>query len=281
MSQTRESSYAWCRNVARTQAKNFYYSFLLLDKPRRDAMCAIYAFNRLADDLSDDPGVKTTELFTQFRADLDAALDGHAPDHPLWLAFADSVHRYSIPRQYFHQMIDGVQSDISFHSLETFDELYAYCYRVASVVGLTIIHVLGFTDPQAPKLAEKCGVAFQLTNILRDVREDYDRDRVYLPQEDLRRHNVAPNDLGKDEVSPALRKVLMLEAERARGYYRDAMPLIQMVNPSGRPMLKALIKTYSKLLDRLIARDYEVLRERISLAKAEKLLILAQAALHL
>jgi 15-cis-phytoene synthase len=275
----REASYAWCRQVARTQAKNFYYSFLLLDKPRRDAMCAIYAFNRLADDLSDDPGPKTAGAFHQFRRDLDSALHGNAPNHPLWLAFADTATRYNIPSAYFHHMIDGVQGDITFHHLETFDDLYAYCYKVASVVGLTIIHVLGFEDPAAPALAEKCGVAFQLTNILRDVREDFDRNRIYLPQEDLRRHNVPTNDLGKDDVSPNLRRVLALEAERARGYYRDAMPLIAMVHKDGRPMLKALITTYARLLDRLHARDYQVLRERIRLSTPEKLLILAKAAL--
>lgn len=281
MSLDTKASYAWCENVARTQAKNFYYSFLLLDRPRREAMCAVYAFNRLADDLSDDPGPKTVEAFHQFRQDLDGSLAGKMPDHPLWPAFGDTVARYRIPAQYFHAMIDGVQSDIHFRALESFDELYRYCYRVASVVGLTIIHILGFQDEAALPLAEKCGVAFQLTNILRDVREDYERGRVYLPQEDLRRHGVPMADLGREDVSEPLRKVLALEAERARAFYREAQPLIAMVNADGRPMLRALIRTYAKLLERVQARNYEVLRERVSLARTEKLLILAKAALRM
>ncbi|MCL4402990.1 MAG: squalene/phytoene synthase family protein, partial [Acidobacteria bacterium] len=163
-----EQSYAYCRGVARSRAKNFYYSFILLEPAGRNAMCAIYAFMRYCDDLSDDPGA-TAAAMEHWRAALDEALAGRFEGHPCWPAFHDTVKRYRIPHRYFHEMIEGVSSDLVPRRFETFDELYRYCYQVASVVGLTTIHIFGFDSPEALLLAEKCGVAFQLTNILRDI----------------------------------------------------------------------------------------------------------------
>jgi phytoene synthase len=288
-----ESSYAWCRQIARTRAANFYYSFLLLDGPRRDAMCAIYAFMRICDDLSDEPGEHSIETFERWRADMRRALSGDAmghrapghstsnygmPDHPVWPAFADTARRYRIPEQYFHDMIDGVQSDIQFQPIETYEQLYRYCYRVASVVGLTIIHILGFRSLEALPLAEKCGVAFQLTNILRDVREDYSNGRVYLPAEDLSRFGVEASAFASDTISPRVKALLAFEAGRARQLYAESRPLLEMVDRSGRPMLAALIETYSTLLARIEASGYDVLRRRITLSKPHKLWILARHA---
>ncbi|MCS7023690.1 MAG: phytoene/squalene synthase family protein [Bryobacteraceae bacterium] len=273
-----EASYAWCRQIARNRAKNFYYSFLLLDKPRRDALCAIYAFMRLCDDLSDEPGERSDAVFDHWRSEMQEALGGKFSTHQLWPAFADTVHRYRIPERYFHDMIDGVHSDLHFQPIETFDQLYQYCYRVASVVGLTIIHILGFQSPQALPLAEKCGVAFQLTNVIRDVREDYERGRIYLPLEDRRRYSVEEAMIAAAETPPALRNLLAFEAARARALYRESRPLLHLVDPPGRPMLGALMETYSSLLDRIEACNYEVLRQRIELSRARKLLILAKHA---
>jgi len=174
-------------------------------------------------------------------------------------------------------MIDGVSSDLEPRRIRTFDDLYAYCYRVASVVGLTTIHIFGFQDPAALKLAEKCGIAFQLTNILRDVREDAENGRVYFPEEDLARFGVAPESLHHGEVTPALRNLLAFEADRARAYYRDSAPLVAMIDPASRPSLRALIGIYSRLLDRITAADYEVLRARIRVPTSQKLWILVRS----
>src|SRR6185295_10459898 len=183
---TLEESYAFCERVARTQAKNFYYSFLLLSRPQRRAMCAIYAFMRYCDDLSDAEDVPDRAAsIARWRNDLECALAGRAAEHPLWPAFADAAEHYRIPHQYFYDMIDGVSSDLEPRRVRTFAELYDYCYHVASVVGLTVVHIFGFDSPDALKLAEKCGVAFQITNIIRDVKEDAQRGRIYLPAEDL------------------------------------------------------------------------------------------------
>ena len=200
---TLDESYAFCERVARTQAKNFYYSFLLLSRPQRQAMCAIYAFMRYCDDLSDAEGVSDRAgAIAQWQADLDSALAGnapeHSPQHAVWPAFSDAVARYRIPHEYFRDMIRGVSSDLEPRHIQTFQELYDYCYHVASVVGLTIIHIFGFDNPAARlQLAERCGVAFQLTNILRDVREDAEHGRVYLPEEDLVRFGVKNEGTGR------------------------------------------------------------------------------------
>lgn len=276
---TLEESYAFCEGVARHEAKNFYYSFLLLAKPQRQAMCAIYAFMRYCDDLSDSEDVPDrVAAIARWREDLSAALAGASPDHALWPAFADTVQRYKIPRKYFFDMIDGVSSDLEPRLIRTFAELYRYCYHVASVVGLTIIHIFGFDSPEALKLAETCGIAFQLTNILRDVREDAQKDRVYLPQEDLERFSVSPDDLCAEQVSPALRKLLEFEAQRARDYYNQSAPLVGMVHQGSRASLRALISIYSTLLDKIAAAGYEVLAQRVRVATWQKLWILVRSA---
>ena len=277
---TLEESYAFCERVARTQAKNFYYSFLLLSRPQRQAMCAIYAFMRYCDDLSDAEGVTDRAgAIAQWRADLDSALAGRAPQDPLWPAFSDAVARYRIPHEYFRDMIRGVSLDLEPRHIQTFQELYDYCYHVASVVGLTIIHIFGFDDPAALSLAEKCGVAFQLTNILRDVREDAEHGRVYLPAEDLVRFGVKTTELSGAALSPALRGLLEFEAERARAYYGEAQPLIKMVDRRSRASLKALITIYSRLLDRIANSGYDVLGERVRVPAWEKIWILARCTL--
>ena len=272
------ASYAFCERVARSQAKNFYYSFLLLQPPQRRAMCAIYAFMRYCDDLSDDEGIADrADAIARWKQDLEAALGGRMPEHSLWPAFVDAVERYRIPHQYFFEMIEGVSSDLEPRGLRSFDELYDYCYHVASVVGLTIIHIFGFESPEALKLAEKCGIAFQLTNILRDVREDADRDRIYLPEEDLARFGVDPSELKAGGQSKALRELLEFEAQRARRYYREAATLVGMVKPRSRASLRALIGIYSRLLDHIAASGYNVVDRRIRVPTWEKVWILARS----
>jgi phytoene synthase len=267
------SSYAHCRRVARTRARNFYYSFLLLSREQKDAMCAIYAFMRFCDDLSDEEGGSRAAI-ERWRTELDEALAGRLPPNPVWPAFCDSVTRYAIPHRYFQEMIYGVSSDLEPRSIATFDELYQYCYKVASVVGLTIIHIFGFESPHALELAEKCGIAFQLTNILRDVREDANRGRVYLPSEDLVRFGVDPARLEHDERFIAL---MRFEAARARRYYDESWPLLDLIQRRSRPSLWALMRIYSRLLERIERSNYDVLDRRISLPVWEKLSIVGRA----
>ena len=286
MSLTVSESYAYCRDVSRRRAKNFYYSFVLLKNEQRDAMCAIYAFMRYCDDLSDDAGIADrAAAIAGWSADLTATLAGKPPVKSssaaaaLWPAFADAVARYKIPHQYFHDMITGVSSDLEPRKIDTFDQLYDYCYHVASVVGLTIIHVFGFDSPAALKLAEKCGIAFQLTNILRDVREDAENDRIYWPAEDLARFGVTPAELRSKTLTPALRNMLAFQAQRARAYYQESAPLVGMVHAGSRASLRAMIGIYSRLLDKIIAADYDVLSQRVRVPTWEKMWILLRSRL--
>jgi phytoene synthase len=274
-----ELSYGHCRAVARKRAKNFYYAFRLLPRAQRDAMCAVYAFMRYCDDLSDEPGA-TKEPLDRWRAALEHALEGRFDGHPTLPAFHDTVVRYRIPSRYFHEMIDGVSSDLKPRRIGDFEELYRYCYQVASVVGLTTIHIFGFDSPEALPLAEKCGVAFQLTNILRDVREDACRGRIYLPQTDLARFGVDPADLDAGRRTPEFIELMRFEAGRARDYYRESQPLLGMVHARSRPSLWALIEIYSRLLKAIEASDYDVLSRRIALSAMEKSWIVVQAMLR-
>lgn len=273
---TVEQSYQYCRNVARSRAKNFYYSFILLSKNQKNAMCAIYAFMRYCDDLSDEPGASTAAI-EQWRVALTGALNGRFGEHPVWPAFHDAVLRFRIPHQYFYDMIDGVASDLTPAPVHTFEDLYRYCYKVASVVGLTTVHIFGFDSPRALELAETCGIAFQLTNILRDVREDAALGRQYLPTEDLARFEVAPADLAKGKHTENFHRLMEFEERRARKYYEDSAPLIGLVHQRSRASLWALISIYSRLLERIRKSGYDVLARRISLPSWEKGWIVMQA----
>jgi len=275
------ASYAWCEKVARSQAKNFYYSFLLLSAEKRRAMCAIYAFMRYCDDLSDDEGIADrAAAIAQWRRDLTSALSGNtagetAPGHLVWPAFADTVQRFRIPHQYFFDMIEGVSSDLEPRRIRTFEELYDYCYHVASVVGLTIVHIFGFKEPEALQLAEECGIAFQITNILRDVREDAEKHRVYLPAEDLERFHVSAETF---EPRDRFRELMAFEAGRARDYFRQSAPLVGMVEAGSRASLRALIAIYARLLDRIVDSNYDVLARRIRVSTPEKIWLLVRSA---
>ena len=275
-----DRSYEYCRRVARSRARNFYYSFVLLSAQQRKAMCAIYAFMRHCDDLSDEPGA-SREALDSWRGEMVEALEGRFAGHPVWPAFHHTVRRFGIPHQYFHEMIDGVLGDLLPRRFQTFSELYRYCYQVASVVGLTSIHIFGFDTASALPLAEKCGVAFQLTNILRDVREDLEHGRVYLPAEDLARFGVTEADLkagaGAIRGPGGLRDLMRFEAARARGFYRESKPLLDLIHPRSRRSLWALIAIYSRLLERIEAGNYDVFSRRVRLPAWEKTLIVARA----
>ncbi len=277
-------SYDYCRKIAKSRAKNFYYSFLLLEKPQRDAMCAIYAFMRACDDLSDEnPGMSTVQLrqaVAEWRIRLDHALAGDIEGSQIWPAFHDTVERYRIPHRYFHEMIDGILSDLEPCRMQTFDQLYQYCYRVASVVGFTVIHIFGFRSPRALLLAEKCGIAFQLTNILRDVREDAGMQRIYLPQEDLDRFDVSAEQLFSGTEDDRFRRLMSFEAARARLFYEESAPLIDLIEPKSRRSLWALRAIYMRLLSRIEDSCYNVLTRRISVGKPVKIGLLLWAFLQ-
>ena len=285
---TLEQAYAACRAIARREAKNFYYAFLALPEPRRNAICAIYAFMRKADDLADDETVPPEERRRQMAAWLDSWHDvarGADTNDPVFLAVRDAIQRFEIPPALLDELVTGTAMDLEHAATDapdtyaTFDDLYRYCYLVASVVGLVCIRIFGYTDPRAEKLAEETGIAFQLTNILRDVAEDAARRRVYLPLEDLAAHSVPLESLlnRKPGAPPTVKEQALLAeiAARAEEYYKSAQKLLPLIDRESRPALWVLVRIYYRLLIRIRRSGYDVFSKRISVPTFLKLEILA------
>ncbi|KAA6465472.1 phytoene/squalene synthase family protein [Acidobacteria bacterium AB60] len=283
-----DRAYAECRAIARREAKNFYYAFVALPKPRRNAICAIYAFMRKADDLADDES-RSRE---QRRIDLDQwcsawhkVLSGEDTSDPVFIAVRDAVERFGIPTRLLDELVSGTTMDLENASQDTpdtyatFEDLYRYCYLVASVVGLVCIRIFGYTDPRAEKLAEETGIAFQLTNILRDVAEDAERKRVYLPVADLAAHQLSVEQLlHRQAGSPpsAQERALLAEiGKRAEHYYQSARELLPLIDRESRPALWVLVRIYHRLLIQIRRARYDVFSRRISVPTFMKLEILA------
>ncbi|HKV64322.1 MAG TPA: squalene synthase HpnC [Candidatus Acidoferrum sp.] len=289
-------SYEHCHRIARASHSNFYYAFFLLPKPKRDGLAALYAFMRLVDDVADegaDLSAKQRGL-AKWRAALDqyitgqqqlfdgnaamaapvSALNGAAEVLP---ALVDTMQRYKMPARYLHDLISGAEMDLTIQTYPTFDRLREYCYRVAGTVGVTCTHVFGFRDARALDLAEKLGLAFQLTNIIRDVHEDYKLGRMYLPEEDLQRYGVSAEDFGRGEATLGIRELLRFESERAWQLYEEGSALLGLIDADSRSALWLLVHTYSALLGRIEFLDFAVFGERIRLSKAEKMMFIAKA----
>ncbi len=290
-------AYASCRSIARSAAKNFYYAFLALPGDKRNALCAVYAFMRRADDISDDQSLSIDsryEKLDHWMEQARAAFNGSATDDAVLLALADTQQRFKIPVELFQKLVSGTAMDLQYPAsssaqpvapYRTFDELYSYCYHVASVVGLVCIHIFGFHDPKAEPLAERCGIAFQLTNILRDVKEDALMGRVYLPQEDLTRFGLSSSDLSEASLSngfrPArFRQLLEFEAQRAQEFYKSGRELLPYVDSDSRPALWVLVEIYSRLLQKIVAVDYDVFSRRVSVSAPQKVLLLSRGLLR-
>ena len=239
-------------------------------------MCALYAFMRLTDDIGDDESqdveTRRREL-ASWKERTQQVLSGGKCDHPSQRALVDLVSRHELPVQYLLDVIDGVAFDLDPQPIQTFADLEAYCYQVAGAVGLCCIHIWGFRGEAAIDRAVDCGLAFQLTNILRDVREDIERGRVYLPAEDLARFEYSSQDLADSCYDERFRALMEFEADRADHYYRQAWQLRDMLEPAGVPVFTAMLKIYGGLLDRIRAEDFDVFSQRVKLPTWKKLWI--------
>jgi phytoene synthase len=293
-------AYSVCKGITRRAAKNFYYAFLVLPRRKREALCAIYAFMRRCDDIADDPTLTLPDRRQKLEAWLDAlhhVQQGQPTDDAILLALTDAQRRFSIPAGLLDELAHGTAMDIEERTEEnaeetstaqatsvpgltiqyrTFEDLRIYCYRVASVVGLVCIHVFGYRDPAAETLAESCGLAFQLTNIIRDVKEDAGMGRVYLPEEDLARFGLSAAELLAAPDPVRFRPVLALEADRAREFYASGDALIPYVAEDSQPALWVLVTIYRRLLQKIAEKQYDVFTAKISLSTSEKLRILGK-----
>ncbi len=293
-------AYSVCRGITRTNAKNFYYAFLVLPKHKRQALCAVYAFMRRCDDIADDPSLSLEERrfkLNTWLAALHRVQQGEPSDDPILLALTDTQRRYTIPAGLLDELAMGTAMDVEEPATQTeaapasavpnltvqyktFDDLKLYCYRVASVVGLVCIHIFGYRDPAAESLAEQCGLAFQLTNIIRDVKEDAAMGRVYLPEEDLAKFGLSAADLLATPDAARLRPLLALEADRAREFYQAGEQLIPYISEDSQPALWVLVNIYRKLLEKIAARQYDVFSGKITLTVSEKLRVLGKGFLQ-
>lgn len=297
---TVEQAYEVCRAIAKREAKNFYYSFRVLPRAKSNAMCAVYAFMRHADDISDDESLTLDERRARMHTWLEAwrasRLEPNGAD-PVFLALGDTQSRFQIPDSLLEDLVRGTTMDLDLvgqaadgrvdlgngvQGYRTFADLYRYCYLVASVVGLVIIRIFGYTDPRAELLAEKTGVAFQLTNILRDVKEDAERKRIYLPQDLMEEFGVSYGDVqalaAGRELKPNERAMLIGLSVQAWEYYEAAQALLPLIDADSRSALWTLVKIYSALLRRIEEREGDVFKERVSVPTRSKVLTLVRAA---
>jgi 15-cis-phytoene synthase len=281
MESTIAASYRFCGILARREARNFHLAFCLLPRARRHSMYALYAFMRHSDDLADGSGSagEKQEALRQWRFELDAALAAEPVSWPGLLALADTVCRFSIPPSLLYEVIKGVSMDVQPRTFASFDELADYCYHVASVVGICCIHIWGYRsdDGRAERLAEACGIALQLTNILRDVREDACNGRVYLPQDEMVRFGVNRRELEGGRQSRGLHDLLVFQAQRAMAYYKQAMGLVPLIDPVGRPVLLTIVGIYRALLDEIARRNYNVMDTRVAVPAWRKAAIAFRA----
>jgi phytoene synthase len=273
-------SYAACRSITQERAKNFYYGIRLLPERRRDSLCACYAFFRISDDLSDDEAIANKDQRLEHWKALVRQSPENATQHPILPAFYDSIARYEIPHHYFEELLEGTTSDLTVTRYPTFEDTYRYCYQVASTVGLVCLHVFGFDhSPEALAQAEARGIAFQLTNILRDVAEDGQRGRIYLPVEDLNRFGVSVEEFLSGQPCPRLEALLAFQIERAKGYYDASSTLSQRVEKESRASLEAMTEIYRALLSKVESMGTRVFQERAKLSKLEKLSLAGKTAL--
>ena len=309
------TAYAHCRGVARREAKNFYYGFLALPSHKRDAMCAVYAFMRRADDIADDEQFTVAERrvemqrwlasWKHFGKELPESPDAATPTVPaetrpedalVFLAVADVQRQFGVSDDLLDQLVQGTTMDLNPEPLQgvlrvtvqgheldqyqTVEALEGYCYLVASVVGLVTIRIFGVTDPQADRYAVDLGLAFQLTNILRDVKEDAERRRIYLPQEMLEYYGLRTEDVlhaaSAGVLRPDMQELLSQVALRAEHLYASEERLIPLLEPDSRAAMRVLVTIYHLLLKKIAAKKYQVFRRRISVAAPRKLLVLAQ-----
>ena len=271
-----KAAYDHCKRVTRAEAKNFYYAFRTLPAKKRRAIYAAYAFCRLCDDIADGdlPLDEKRRLLEETRARLTLGRD--VESHPVFSALRDTIDSYDIPVGHFEEVIEGVEMDLTQSRYGTFEELRVYCYRVASAVGLVCIEIFGYTDAKAREYAVDLGLAMQLTNIIRDVREDSLRGRIYVPLDELERFGYTERDLERGVMNEPFRQLMRFQADRAREHFERGRRIVPLLSADSRACLALLHGVYSSILDRIEESGFDVYSRRVGLPTREKLLLMAR-----
>lgn len=265
---------AYCQAKAASSGSSFYYAFRFLPEAQRRAIIALYAFCREIDDSVDecsDPGVARTKLHW-WRSEIERVF-GHRPEHPVGKALAEQIDRYNLPKEYFLEIIDGMEMDLDQHRYTAYKDLGLYCYRVAGVVGLLSAEIFGYQNRQTLRYAVELGQAFQITNILRDVREDARRGRIYLPHEELQRFNVHEQDILSYQHTPQVQALLESVLQRARAQYASALNLLPDEDRHAQRAGLIMAAIYKATLDEIERDGLHVLERRVSLTPLRKLWI--------
>jgi phytoene synthase len=279
-----ESAFEYCRKVSWKHAKTFYFATHFLPPSKRRAVHAVYALCRYVDDIVDHCEDKLSRksltkekivlLINKWRTDIESCYKGILIDHPIMIAWHDTLKKYHIPKNLPLELIDGVCMDLKQNRYETFDELYIYCYKVASVVGLMTSEIFGYTSEQSLRHAIELGIAMQLTNILRDVGEDAQKGRIYLPLEDLKKFNLTEEDILNGVMSENFINLMKFEIERARCYYKESEKGIAMLSQDSRLAVKVSHDNYSRILRRIEEMNYDVFKQRAFVSNTKKLALL-------
>ena len=262
----------YCQDKAAASGSSFYYSFMFLPPDKRRAITALYAFCREVDDVVDecsDENVARTTL-AWWRNEV-AAIYAGKPQHPVGQALLPVVQQFSLPQEHLQEIIDGMEMDLTLHRYADFKSLQLSCYRVASVVGLLAAEIFGYQDRKTQKYAHDLGIAFQLTNIIRDVGEDARRGRIYLPLDELQQFGVSPQDILQSRDSDAFQKLMQFQVERAQRYYQQALAQLPETDRKSQRTGLIMAAIYRATLDEVVASGCHVLRERISLTPLRKL----------
>ena len=268
-----QKAYKYCRSITRTAAKNFYYAFLTLPKNKRDAIYVIYAFCRYCDDAVDSEASQYDKIQTLHK--LRESLSNYGtPSGQVFLALHDVINKFGIPLEYFESLITGMEMDLVTNRYQDFVELRQYCYRAASTVGLMCIHIFGFSDPKAEKYAIDLGLAMQLTNICRDVREDLMLGRIYLPLDEMDRFGYSVEELGAGTVTAAFNNLMRFQVARARQYFESGLMILEYLDRNSRLCPSVLGSLYIALLDQMEQIDYDVISHRVRLGFYGKIKIL-------
>jgi phytoene synthase len=272
-----ELAYEECRLITKREAKNFYFAFITLPPRKRNAIYAAYSFCRLADDAADEemPLDDKLNLLGELRQKLSTTYSGN-PSGRVFTALAHAANTFDIPEEYLQGVISGVETDLTKNRFQNFEELRTYCYQVASVVGLICIEVFGYSGEKARGYAIDLGLAMQLTNILRDVQEDLERDRVYIPLDEMRDFGYSVEDLKQGVINDPFHRLMKFQAQRARQYFDSGFKLLPFLSPRSRACPAVLGQIYSHVLDKIEARGFDVFSGRVSLSKREKYMVTAR-----
>ncbi|QQS37718.1 MAG: presqualene diphosphate synthase HpnD [Ignavibacteriales bacterium] len=260
------------KNIAKESKSSFYYAFNLLPEEKRDAMNTVYAFCRKTDDIIDE-GFESTdfkfEKLRRWRIEFEKAFNGNS-EYPLLNKLGRTISRFNIPLDPFFELIKGMEMDLQNNRYKSFDDLQLYCYRVASTVGLMCIEIFGYKHPSTKDFAVNLGIALQLTNILRDVKKDAEKGRIYLPQEDLHKFGYTENDLMNLTYNPEFTNLMKYEAERAKQYFELATSNLNLDDKKTMFAARAMQHIYFKMLEKIVAAEYDVFNKNIKVSKFEK-----------